>query len=68
MDPEKATITGAVDSIAAIIAGLARKESRSSAVYQLRSMFCDVCGGRHDDEALALPRQDRCDCVIWADE
>lgn len=68
MDPEKAKIAGAVDSIATIIAGLARKESRSSVVHQLQNMFCDVCGGRHDDEALALLRQDRCDCVIWADE
>ena len=61
-------IANATEKIADIIGRLEWKEDRSSVMMKLSEMFCDTCGGRHDDDAIKLSRHIRCDCVVWADD
>ena len=43
-------------------------EDRRMVLEIMQQIFCQDCGERHDDEALAIPLEQRCRCVLWCDE
>ena len=43
-------------------------EQRRRVIEILTQVLCQDCGERHDDEALEIPLEQRCRCVLWCDE